>query len=162
MLSHEDREKKVVLQRDSGIGKNLFVCNCHFFIFVDYSRTDADFRRKSNRSISGITQRCFRIKSSIATTFGKTVPLLFVGLACAFSNKAGLFNIGCEGQLYIGSLTAAATAIALQGMPRVVIISAAFLTGMLAGALVGGMNGFLKAKLQISEVLVAIMMNYIF
>lgn len=100
-------------------------------------------------------------RSSIATTLGKTVPLLFVGLACAFSNKAGLFNIGCEGQLYIGGLTAAATAIALQGMPRVVIISAAFLTGMLAGALVGGMNGFLKAKLQISEVLVAIMMNYI-
>lgn len=45
-------------------------------------------------------------KTAIATTLGKTVPLLFVGMACAFSNKAGLFNIGCEGQLYIGALTA--------------------------------------------------------
>ena len=94
-------------------------------------------------------------KTAIATTLGKTVPLLFVGMACAFSNKAGLFNIGCEGQLYIGALTATATALAMQGL----LVS--FLTGMMSGALVGGFNGLLKAKLNINEVLVAIMLNYI-
>ena len=100
-------------------------------------------------------------KTAIATTLGKTVPLLFVGMACAFSNKAGLFNIGCEGQLYIGALTATATALAMQGLPRFLVILVSFLTGMMSGALVGGFNGLLKAKLNINEVLVAIMLNYI-
>lgn len=74
-------------------------------------------------------------KTAIATTLGKTVPLLFVGMACAFSNKAGLFNIGCEGQLYIGALTATATALAMQGLPRFLVILVSFLTGMMSGAL---------------------------
>ena len=100
-------------------------------------------------------------KTAIATTLGKTVPLLFVGMACAFSNIAGLFNIGCEGQLYIGALTATATALAMQGLPRFLVILVSFLTGMMSGALVGGFNGLLKAKLNINEVLVAIMLNYI-
>lgn len=81
-------------------------------------------------------------------------------MACAFSNKAGLFNIGCEGQLYIGALTATANALAMQGLPRFLVILVS-LTGMMSGALVGGFNGHFKAKLNINEVLVAIMLNYI-
>ena len=103
----------------------------------------------------------FGSRNSIATTLGKTIPLVFVGLACAYSNKGGLFNIGCEGQLYIGGLAATVTALQMQGMPRVLVLTASFAAGMLAGGLVGGVNGFLKAKLNINEVLVAIMLNYI-
>ena len=103
----------------------------------------------------------FGSRNSMATTLGKTIPLVFVGLACAYSNRGGLFNIGCEGQLYIGGLAATVTALQMQGMPRALVLAAAFVTGMLAGGLAGGVTGFLKAKLNINEVLVAIMLNYI-
>lgn len=103
----------------------------------------------------------FGSKNAIADTLAKTVPLIFVGMACAFSNKGGIFNIGCEGQLYSGALAAAVTAIFMQGLPAVFVIPATFIMGILAGMLVGGLNGLLKAKWQINEVLVAIMLNYI-
>ena len=103
----------------------------------------------------------FGSRNSMATTLGKTIPLVFVGLACAYSNRGGLFNIGCEGQLYIGGLAATVTALQMQGRPRALVLAAAFVTGMLAGGLAGGVTGFLKAKLNINEVLVAIMLNYI-
>lgn len=114
-----------------------------------------------SEAYAALIDGAFGSRNAIANTLAKTIPLLFVGLACAFSNKGGIFNIGCEGQLYIGGLAAAYTAICLQGMPRFFVIGLSVLTGMLCGALVGGLNGFLKAKLQINEVLVAIMLNYI-
>lgn len=110
---------------------------------------------------SALFKGAFGSRNAIANTLAKTVPLIFVGMACAFSNKGGIFNIGCEGQLYSGALAAAVAAIFLQGAPRILVIPAAFVAGMAAGMLVGGLNGFLKAKLQINEVLVAIMLNYI-
>ncbi len=112
-------------------------------------------------AFSAMLQGAFGSANSIANTLGKSVPLIFVGLACAFTNKGGIFNIGCEGQLYMGAFTAAITAIALQGMPRMAVILLSFGAGMLGGALVGGFNGLLKAKMQINEVIVAIMLNYI-
>ena len=103
----------------------------------------------------------FGSRNAVATTLGKAVPLMFVGLACAYSNKGGLFNIGCEGQLYIGGFAATVTALEMQGMPRAIVLAAAFASGMIAGGIAGGIIGFLKAKLNINEVLVAIMLNYI-
>lgn len=112
-------------------------------------------------AFSAMLKGAFANSNAVANTLAKTVPLIFVGLACAFTNKGGLFNIGGEGQLYMGGFFATVAALALQGMPRLVVIVAAFLAGMLGGALVGGFNGLLKAKLQINEVIVAIMLNYI-
>lgn len=103
----------------------------------------------------------FGSRNAVATTLGKAVPLMFVGLACAYSNKGGLFNIGCEGQLYIGGFAATVTALQMRGMPGTIVLPASFAVGMLAGGIAGGLNGFLKAKLNLNEVLVAIMLNYI-
>lgn len=103
----------------------------------------------------------FGSTNAIANTLAKSTPLLLVGLACAFANKGGIFNIGGEGQLYMGAFFAAVAALAMQGMPRMVVIAACLLIGALAGGMVGAFNGFLKAKMQINEVIVAIMLNYI-
>ncbi len=99
--------------------------------------------------------------NAIANTLSKSVPLLFTGLAFAFANKGGLFNIGGEGQLYMGALAATAVALALGNAPRFVLLPAAILAGALAGGLLGGFVGLVKAKLHINEVIVAIMVNYI-
>lgn len=99
--------------------------------------------------------------NAIANTLSKSIPLLFAGLSFAFAIKGGLFNIGGEGQLYMGAFLSTVTAIAMDGMPRYLVISAAILAGMAGGAAVGGLIGILKAKLMINEVIAAIMMNYI-
>lgn len=112
-------------------------------------------------AFSAMLKGAFSNSNAIANTLAKTVPLIFVGLACAFTNKGGLFNIGGEGQLYMGGFCATVAALAIPGAPRLVIIVVAFIAGMAGGALVGGFNGLLKAKLHINEVIVAIMLNYI-
>lgn len=112
-------------------------------------------------AFSALFAGAFGSRNAVANTIAKTIPLMFVGMACAFSNQGGIFNIGCEGQLYSGALAAVFVTISLNGLPRFVVMPAAVLAGMAAGALVGGFNGFLKAKLGIHEVLTAIMLNYI-
>lgn len=99
---------------------------------------------------------------ALSLTLSRSVPLIFVGLAVGFALKGGMFNIGGEGQLYVGGLTSAAVALALPaGMPVFLSLPTSILAGMVAGMIWGGVIGLIKAKLQINEVIVAIMLNYI-
>jgi len=87
-------------------------------------------------------------------------PLILCGLSMAFAARAGLFNIGAEGQ-YIAGLTAAQV-LALTFPPVPVLHSTvAVLGGVAAGAAWGGIAGFLKARYRVSEVVATIMMNHI-
>lgn len=113
------------------------------------------------QAFSAMLNGAFGSMNSIANTLAKTTPLILVGLACAFANKGGIFNIGAEGQLYMGAFVATVVALALHTMPRMVVIIVSLLVGALAGGVIGGLNGLLKAKLKINEVIVAIMFNYI-
>jgi simple sugar transport system permease protein len=88
------------------------------------------------------------------------IPLILCGLSFGFSARAGLFNIGAEGQ-YIAGLTAAQF-IAVRFMPISVLHWAVAVLGAIAaGAAWGGIAGFLKARYKVSEVVTTIMMNYI-
>ena len=111
---------------------------------------------------SAMLSGAFGSTTSIASTLAKSVPLMFTGLSCAVAYKGGLFNIGGEGQLYMGALAATLVALGLGGIvPPVVLIALAVLAGMAAGGLVGAATGFLKARMHLHEVVVAIMLNYI-
>lgn len=110
---------------------------------------------------AALAEGAFGSSNAIANTLSKSIPLLFAGLAFAFASKGGMFNIGGEGQLYMGAFLSAVTAIAMDGMPRYAVILCSVLAGMAGGALVGGVIGFLKARLKINEVIAAIMMNYV-
>jgi simple sugar transport system permease protein len=89
-----------------------------------------------------------------------SVPLILCGFSMAFAARAGLFNIGAEGQ-YIAGLTTAQF-IALY-FPRIPALhwAAAVLGALAAGAVWGGIVGFFKARYRVSEVVATIMMNYI-
>jgi simple sugar transport system permease protein len=87
--------------------------------------------------------------------------LVFSGLAVAFAFKAGLFNIGAQGQLYFGALTAAFIGFAVDGLPAIVHAPLALLCGALAGALFGAIPGALKTYTGAHEVITTIMLNYI-
>ncbi len=98
---------------------------------------------------------------AIVTTLINSTPLIFGGLAVGFGFKAGLFNIGAQGQFLVGALGAVIVGVWLNNAPAPIAIVAAILAGMLFGTLWGFVPGFLKAVSGAHEVVSTIMMNYI-
>ncbi|MDE5716261.1 MAG: ABC transporter permease [Lachnospiraceae bacterium] len=98
---------------------------------------------------------------SIANTISKSIPLAFTGLAVALGSRCGMLNIGAEGQMHIGAMAAVLTSLSLSFLPAPVLMVVSVAAGILAGMLVGSIPGFFKTKLNTSEVIVAIMLNYI-
>ena len=90
-----------------------------------------------------------------------TTPYLYTGVAIALGFQAGVFNIGAEGQLFMGSIMAAWAGFAFKGLPPIVHVPLALGVGFLAGGLWGYIPGWLKAKTGAHEVINTIMMNYI-
>lgn len=92
----------------------------------------------------------------------KATPLVLTGLAVAIPNRAGLFNIGGEGQVVLGALTTAVVGAALPpGLPSVLAIATASSAGALAGAAWGVLPGFLKVRTGAHEVISSIMLNFV-
>ena len=98
---------------------------------------------------------------SISETLVWATPYIFGGLAVALAFKAGLFNIGVEGQIAVGSLASVYLGYAVKGIPFPFHMLLAVLAGTLAGAVWGGIPGFLKARTGAHEVIVTIMLNYV-
>lgn len=90
-----------------------------------------------------------------------TTPYLLTGVAVALGFQAGVFNIGGEGQLFMGSIMAGWAGWTFKGLPSIIHVPLALLIGILAGALWGFIPGWLKAKTGSHEVINTIMMNYI-
>jgi simple sugar transport system permease protein len=89
------------------------------------------------------------------------VPLIFTGLAVAFAFRAGLFNIGGEGQLYLGAFVCTLAGLAFAGLPAVLLIPLMIVASALGGALWASVPGLLKARFGVHEVINTIMMNFI-
>jgi len=98
---------------------------------------------------------------SITRTLEKATPLIFSGLAVAIGFKAGLFNIGAQGQLLFGAITSAAVGFMIKGLPWFIHAPLALLAGGLAGALYGAIPGILKTTTGAHEVITTIMLNYV-
>src|SRR5438552_18260825 len=83
------------------------------------------------------------------------------GIAVALPFRAGMFNIGAEGQLIMGAILATTVGIHWSGLPAVLLIPLVLLSGALGGALWGGIVGVLKATTGAHEVVTTIMLNFI-
>jgi len=94
-------------------------------------------------------------------TLVSTVPYVFLGLGVALGFRAGLFNIGAEGQFYIGALSGVFIAYSIRGLPGIVEIPLAMLAGMAGGFVWAAIAGFLKARFGSHEVITTIMLNYV-
>src|SRR5260221_501475 len=98
---------------------------------------------------------------SLSFTLVYVTPLIFAGLSVAIAFRAGLFNIGAEGQLAVGALTASAIGINATTWPGWILIPVLIVAGALAGAIWGGIVGILKAWRGAHEVVTTIMLNWI-
>ena len=90
----------------------------------------------------------------------EATPLIFTGLAVALGFRCGLFNIGAEGQLFIGAAAATFVGFALTGVPWFIHLPLALAAGFVSGAVWGFIPGLLKARTGAHEVIVTIMLNY--
>ena len=88
-------------------------------------------------------------------------PYIFAGLSVALGFRSGLFNIGAEGQIYMGAIFATFVGYSVHGLPAYIHMPLAFLAGAAGGALWGFVPGFLKARTGGNEVINTIMMNWI-
>jgi len=98
--------------------------------------------------------------SALAATAWQAAPLICAGLGVGLGFRAGLFNIGAQGQAIWGAIAAAYVGFAWT-LPPVVHLVVAVVAGLVAGGIWGGIVGFLKAKTGAHEVIVTIMMNYV-
>ena len=99
--------------------------------------------------------------NGIGEVFVKATPLILTGLGCSVAFRTGFFNIGAEGQFYIGALAASWVALNVTSGPGIVRIAMAILAGFLFGGIWALAAAMMKAKLGISETIVTIMLNYI-
>jgi len=91
----------------------------------------------------------------------QSVPYIFAGLAVALGFRAGLFNIGAEGQIGVGWLVAVVVGFSFSGLPMVVHLPLAIAAGAITAGLWAAIAGLLKAKTGAHEVITTIMMNYL-
>ncbi|HET6498551.1 MAG TPA: ABC transporter permease [Coriobacteriia bacterium] len=97
----------------------------------------------------------------IGETMLRATPLMFTGLAVAYGFRAGLFNIGAEGQLFMGGLAAAFLGIALAGLPRPLNIVLMLVAGAAIGAAWAFIPALLKANIGAHEVITTMMFTFI-
>ena len=99
--------------------------------------------------------------ASISDTLVRVIPLIFASISVAIAFRAGLFNIGAAGQLAVGAMAADMVGLTFSSWPSWILIPTMLLVSILAGALWGGIAGFLKAWRGAHEVVTTIMLNWI-
>lgn len=98
---------------------------------------------------------------ALAVTAVRTTPLLLAGLGVALSFRGGLFNIGAEGQLYLGALGATIVGLWPWSLPGWLHMLTALAAGFVFGALWAAVPGLLRAYRGTSEVVITLMLNYV-
>jgi ABC-type uncharacterized transport system permease subunit len=111
-----------------------------------------------------IARSSFGSLDVFSDTMVKAIPLILVGLACALAFRMRLWNIGAEGQFFMGAWGASAVVLiplVSDTTPAWIVITLMLIAGMLAGALWGFIPGMLKARFNVNEIISTLMLNYI-
>lgn len=104
----------------------------------------------------------FGNEASVFRTLTRATPLMLIAVGICIAFRAGVINIGAEGQLFIGAASGTALALTIgDTLPPVLGIGLTLLVGLLGGALWGAVPGILKARFDVNEILTTIMMNQI-
>ncbi|HKW44046.1 MAG TPA: ABC transporter permease [Candidatus Eremiobacteraceae bacterium] len=118
------------------------------------------FHANPVRAFAALFQGALGSEQGLAETLVQSGALIFAGLGVALAFRAGLFNIGAEGQLVVGGLCTAVAGAALH-LPTIAEVPLCLAAGALGGAVWGGIAGVLRARFGASEVITTIMLNYV-
>lgn len=111
-------------------------------------------------ALSSLFTGIFSRPKYIFKVIEKSTPIIFTGISIVFAFKAGLFNIGAEGQYIIGAIASTVVGILFNFHP-IIQIPLVIFSGVLASSILGALNGLLKAKFGVHEVISGIMFNWI-
>ena len=100
-------------------------------------------------------------RTQLANTLVATTPVLFTGLATALAFRAGVFNVGVEGSLYLGAFAAAWVGFTWVGLPGPLLVVAAILAAAVAGLVWSIFPGVARALWNVNEVVTTLMLNYV-
>lgn len=112
-------------------------------------------------AFAGMFQTALGSEFALGTTINKTIPRLVPALGIALALRANLWNIGAEGQLYIGAAAAAGVALFGPDLPQPLALFLALVAGAAGGALWGAIPGALRAYRGVSEVITSLMLVYV-
>lgn len=112
-------------------------------------------------ALHALFEGAFGSTYAFSETMVKSLPLLLTGVAVALAFRAGVWNIGAEGQLLVGALSSVALAPHLTGLPGVLGIAFMLICGALAGAGWAGIAGAMKVRRNVPEVVSTILLNFI-
>jgi general nucleoside transport system permease protein len=107
------------------------------------------------------------VAQSVGSTFAiensllEAVPITLAALGVALALRAGLFNLGGEGQIYVGALAGVSVALAGSALPVWALLPSVLVAGFAGGAAWGALPGLLRARLGLSEIITTIMLNFI-
>jgi simple sugar transport system permease protein len=108
-----------------------------------------------------LIEGAFGSADALADTAVRAMPLLLVGVGICIAFRAKVINIGGEGQIIAGALVSTMTALAIPGLPSLLMIPLILLAGMIGGGFWGAIPGSLKAYLGVNEILSTIMLNIV-
>lgn len=128
-----------------------FMVACGILLITGYS---------ASQSLAIMVNSVFSRPKFIVNVILKSTPIILTSLSVAFAFKAGLFNIGAEGQYIVSTVFSTIVGIIFD-FPPIIQIPLVILSGVVAGAIFGGLVGVLKSKFGIHEVLTSIMFNWI-
>lgn len=116
----------------------------------------------TTRALSALWNGAFGSAYAVlSATLVRATPLLFGGLAVGLAFRAGILNIGVEGQLLAGATAAVAMGLAVGGLPRIIALPLALIAGASAGALWAGIAAWLKLRFGVLEVISTLMLNFV-
>ena len=113
------------------------------------------------RGYAALLDGAFGSWDALADTALKSMPLLLVGVGICIAFRAGVINIGGEGQIIVGAIVATTFALAVPGLPRVLLVPLVLVGGAIGGGIWGAIPGALKAYAGVSEILSTIMLNIV-
>jgi simple sugar transport system permease protein len=113
------------------------------------------------RGYAALLDGAFGDADALADTALKAMPLLLVGTGICIAFRAGVINIGGEGQIIAGAILATVVSLVVPGTPRLLLVPLVLLGGAIGGAIWGAIPGALKAYAGVSEILSTIMMNIV-
>jgi general nucleoside transport system permease protein len=103
----------------------------------------------------------FQSLGNFALFINRATPLALIAIGIVFAFRAGVFNVGGEGQLYLGAMAATVMGLALPGLPGFVLLPLCVFVGIAAGGFWGYIPAVLKVKLQVDEVVTTLMLNFV-
>lgn len=113
------------------------------------------------RAYAALIEGAFGSASGVVDVIMKATPLLMTGLGTCVAFRSGQWNIGGDGQIYMGALAATVVGLTLTGLPSWLLILVALLASLIGGGVWAALPGLLKARRQVSEIISTLMLSYV-